>query len=69
MPEEIENRLDVAIRKLLVNQYPVGCKKLTDSDNEYRIRVGDYRVIYFVDEANQIVFIVDADHRKNIYRN
>jgi mRNA interferase RelE/StbE len=58
-------RLDAAIRRrvlrsidaLTVNPRPVGCHKLYGSENAYRIRVGDYRVIYTIDDDILIVAI------------
>jgi mRNA interferase RelE/StbE len=38
------------------------------SDNEYRIRAGDYRVRYEVDDENQLVQILQCKHRRDVYR-
>lgn len=60
------NRIIKAINNLADNPRPTGCKKLTGRSG-YRIRIGNYRVIYNIDDKILIVFIIDAGHRKNIY--
>jgi mRNA interferase RelE/StbE len=46
---------------------PQGCKKLTGRDG-WRIRVGDYRVIYEIDDKEKIVTVLHIGHRREIYR-
>lgn len=60
------NRIIKAINNLADNPRPTGCKKLTGRSG-YRIRIGNYRVIYNIDDKILIVFVIDAGHRKNIY--
>lgn len=56
--------------KLLADEpRPDGVVKLKGFDNEYRIRVGDYRVRYEVDDANQVVRLLQCKHRRDVYRN
>ncbi|MGZ5477455.1 MAG: type II toxin-antitoxin system RelE family toxin [Thermoanaerobaculia bacterium] len=47
---------------------PPGCRKLQGSENAYRIRVGDYRVVYTVDDTVLIVAIERVRHRREVYR-
>lgn len=62
-------RLDDAILKLEKTPFPVGVKRLIAEDvAQYRIRIGDYRILYDVDEKNKIVIILRLGHRKDIYR-
>ena len=56
-----------AIEGLADNPRPVGYKKLKGED-AYRIRVGDYRVIYEIDDDRIIVVVVSVGHRKDIYK-
>ena len=42
-------------------------KKLKSKINLYRLRVGDYRIIYSIEHAKVIIYIVDVGHRKDIY--
>jgi len=43
-------------------------RKLTGRDNEYRIRFGNYRIIYQVDDLPQIILITQVGHRKDVYK-
>lgn len=56
-----------AIASLADNPRPNGYKKLKGED-AYRIRVGDYRVIYEIDDGKIIVTVVSVGHRKDIYK-
>ena len=56
-----------AIADLEENPKPIGYKKLTGRDG-YRIRVGDYRIIYDVFDSELIIDIVTLGHRKDIYK-
>ena len=56
------------IKKLSQNPRPFGCVKLTGSENNYRIRIGIYRVIYSIKDDILTVEVIKIDHRKNIYR-
>jgi mRNA interferase RelE/StbE len=55
------------ISELRDNPRPPGCRKLSDYA-AWRIRVGNYRVIYEIDYQGQIVTIVNVGHRKEMYR-
>jgi mRNA interferase RelE/StbE len=57
-----------AIESLSENPFPHQSRKMTGSESSYRLRVGDYRVIYYVDTEKKIVTIYHARHRKDIYR-
>jgi mRNA interferase RelE/StbE len=61
------SRILDAIRALGITPRPVGCRKLTDRDG-WRIRVGDYRVVYEVDDARRTVTVLDIGHRRDVYR-
>jgi mRNA interferase RelE/StbE len=56
-----------AIRRLADDPRPPGCRKLVDSENRWHIRVGDYRVIYTIDDAGRLVEIVAVRHRSKAY--
>lgn len=55
-----------AIGNLAKNPRPRAVKKLQSREG-YRIRVGNYRVIYKIDDGRVVVYIIDIDHRKDIY--
>ena len=47
---------------------PPGCKKLKGDNRTWRIRSGNYRVLYQVDDSEKIVTVIGVGHRKEIYR-
>lgn len=61
-------RIMAAIESLAEDPRPVGCKKLAGSEHTYRIRVGDYRVIYDIHDGELVVFVVRVRHRRDVYR-
>jgi len=64
---KLQKRLINKMLKLSENPRPFGFKKLLASNN-YRVRLGDYRIIYTIDDARRSVKILDIGHRKDIYR-
>ncbi len=55
--------------KLLKNDpKPAGCRKIVGAERVYRIRIGDYRVVYEIDEERQRINIMAVGHRKDVYR-
>ena len=60
------NRIIKAINDLAIDPRPPGYKKLTGRSG-YRIRIGDYRVIYTIEDKVLTVFVVEIGHRRNIY--
>lgn len=68
LPNDIEERVIKEIQNLASEPRPNGVVKLKGSDNEYRIRVGDYRVRYEIDDDSQLVQILQCKHRKDVYR-
>jgi mRNA interferase RelE/StbE len=56
------------IKRLIENPFPANYKKLVDSERSYRIRVGNYRVIYQVNTKEQIITIYHVRHRKEAYK-
>jgi mRNA interferase RelE/StbE len=47
---------------------PVGCEKLAGAEERYRIRQGQFRVVYVVDDATRTVEVVKVGHRREVYR-
>ncbi len=68
LPAPIVQNITRIIDALIENPKPKGSKKLTGSDNAYRIRSGDYRIIYTVFNAELIIEVIKIGHRKDIYR-
>lgn len=56
----------MAISALAVNPRPRGCRKLSSSE-QYRIRVGDYRVLYEIEDDVLRVLVVKVGHRRDVY--
>ena len=63
----IRPRVVIAVRALANNPRPLGCVKLTNRE-AWRIRVGDYRVVYEIRDAVLVVTVVEIGHRREIYR-
>jgi len=63
---ELQQRLLKAIAALGDNPRPQGCEKVRGSD-EWRIRVGDYRVRYRIDDSQHQVIVTRIGHRNEIY--
>jgi mRNA interferase RelE/StbE len=64
----LHDRVIAAIQGLSMNPRPTGCRKLTGTDNDWRIRLGDYRVIYEIDDAGGVVRVNRVRHRREVYR-
>jgi len=63
-----QQRVLRAANSLARNPRPSGCRKLHGSDNAFRIRVGDYRIVYTVDDEVLVVAIERVRHRREVYR-
>jgi mRNA interferase RelE/StbE len=68
LSEETFHRIVRSIRALAEDPRPAGCRKLTGSENDWRIRIGDYRVIYEIDEGEKVVRVFRIRHRREAYR-
>ena len=60
-------RIVEKIGKLAVDPRGRGAMKLAGYDNRYRIRLGDYRIIYLMEDADKVVTIFKVGHRKDVY--
>jgi mRNA interferase RelE/StbE len=60
-------RIDFRILALAENPRPSGCKKLRDVKDQWRIRIGDWRVVYIIDDAKKLVIITRVAHRREVY--
>ena len=68
LPKKVVNEIIPAIRNLSENPRPNGVKKLTTSEDLWRIRVGDYRVVYWIEDDVKVVDVTQVAHRSNVYR-
>lgn len=62
------DRMLATIQALATDPRPHGCRKLTGSDTDWRIRVGDYRIVYEIDDAAREVRVNRVRHRREVYR-
>ena len=67
LPEQVYQRILKKIRLLAEEPRPVGALKLKGMEAEYRIRIGDYRLRYKIDDENQVVILGRCQHRKSVY--
>ena len=67
IPQEIQEKIIERIDGLADNPLPQGVKKLTNQPG-YRIRIGDWRVLYVVDHNKQTITVARIAHRREVYR-
>ena len=67
LPSGVVSRAAYAIVALSKNPRPRGCRKLKGSDSDYRVRVGDYRVMYEVSDSAKLVRVYRIRHRSRAY--
>ena len=61
-------RIISSIKTLADDPRPESCRKLSASRNDWRIRVGDYRIVYEIDDKQKIVNVMRIRHRREAYR-
>ena len=61
-------RISAAIDALRLDPRPTGVRKLSGFANRWRIRVGDYRIVYEIHDSQLLVIIIEVGHRSDIYR-
>jgi mRNA interferase RelE/StbE len=67
-PTSTFHRIVHQIKTLAENPRPSGCRKITGSKNDRRIRIGDYRVLYEVNDRAKAVRVMRVRHRREAYR-
>jgi mRNA interferase RelE/StbE len=68
LPRKDQLRVRAAIDLLADNPRPPGCVALAGEPHAYRVRTGDYRIVYEVVDDRLLVQVVRAGHRRDIYR-
>jgi mRNA interferase RelE/StbE len=68
LPKEAIARIVGLVETLSENPSPSGARKLAGTENTYRVRAGDYRVVYNVVQGVLVVEVIRVGHRKEIYR-
>jgi mRNA interferase RelE/StbE len=71
LPDADAERIMISVEDLANDPTPIGCKKLKSKAGLgiFRIRQGDYRVIYVIDRVAQRVNVLNVRHRKDVYKN
>ncbi|HCC54721.1 MAG TPA: type II toxin-antitoxin system mRNA interferase toxin, RelE/StbE family [Desulfobulbaceae bacterium] len=67
IPKKDLQRIIERIESLTANPRPVGCEKLSNLE-KYRLRQGNYRIIYSIQDAQLTIWVVKVGHRREIYR-
>lgn len=67
LPEQVFDRVDTAIQALAYEPRSPASRKLSGRD-EYRVRVGDYRIVYAVDDERMLIEVLRVAHRREVYR-
>ena len=68
LPASIVDRIVEAVEGLAENPFPHGTEKLAGSEHAYRIRLGDYRIVYEVVAELKLIEVQRVRHRKDVYR-
>jgi mRNA interferase RelE/StbE len=63
----VRERVNLALATLAASPQPVGCSELAGRD-DYRVRIGDHRVVYAVDDTKRLVIVARIAHRREVYR-
>lgn len=69
LPQPVQARLAQAIRLLVGDPRPPGCRKMVGAQRHWRIRAsGTFRVIYMIEDDVLLVTVVELDHRDTVYK-
>ncbi len=68
LPADIGRRIERAIDALVEDPRPEGARKLEGGDDLYRIRVGDYRIVYQAEDKELLILVLKVGHRRDVYR-
>lgn len=61
-------RIQAAVELLSTDPRPTGAKKLVGGEGEWRVRTGDYRIVYEIHDRKLVVLVLALGHRREIYR-
>lgn len=68
LPKDLRRRVDRVLLDLETNPRPPGCEKVTKYPGQYKVRVGDYRIRYAVEDDRLIVLVIVIERRDKVYR-
>jgi mRNA interferase RelE/StbE len=67
LPDQVLSRIVRKLESLGHAPRPAGCRKLKGYKNQWRVRVGDWRVLYIIDDAAKLVSVTRIAHRREVY--
>jgi mRNA interferase RelE/StbE len=67
LPENVADSIEEKMKKLSENPRPVGSKKLKGAKDTWRVRAGNYRIVYDIQDAILVVTVIKLGHRREIY--
>lgn len=68
LPKKVQEKLSIEITSLADDPRPAGARKIKGQDDCFRLRQGDYRLVYAVIDDRLVILIVRAGHRKDVYK-
>lgn len=68
LPRDVQQRISRKLVELSENPRPPGVEKLAGGTDEYRVRVGNYRLVYAIEDDRLIVLVLRIADRKDVYR-
>jgi len=68
LPKEIVRKINKIVTRLFDNPLPAGVRKLVGSEHTFRVRLGDYRIVYSVRAEILTIEIIRVGHRREIYK-
>ena len=68
LPDSVLTRVVGKIESLGHAPRPTGCKKLKGYRDQWRVRVGDWRVVYIIDDAAKLISVTRIAHRREVYK-
>lgn len=67
LPPKAQGKIQERIKSLRLDPQPQGSQKLAGFDTVYRVRVGEYRIVYKVEDARLVILVIRVGHRKDVY--
>jgi len=61
-------KIVATIQSLTLDPYPDGCRKISGEKSTYRVRQGNYRIIYEIEDNKLVILILKIGHRKDVYK-
>ncbi len=68
LPTAVQQQIIRRLEDLAVEPRPTGIVKLKGSESLYRVRLGDYRVVYEIQDAQLLILVVKVGHRSDVYQ-